>query len=363
MLQRVITSLVAARRVPDWWFPLFEIASRPSIFLSADWLQTWIDVYGDEFEGQWIRWEEGGTVVGGCLIIARTVRKSLVGIRSVYLNATGDASVRTPFAEFNDVLCAAGYTDAIATSLSHFLSTQRWDRILLSGYEEGGVIDKLLPMMYTSAVETAPQLASYIDLDALNTDSPTNAVSPNTRGQIRRSRRLYEQRAGPLILRRAENLKEGGVFLDNLAALHNVRRGIKGEQGSFESKHVMTFHKQLLARLWNTARVDLLRLRTGDQDVGYLYNFIFRGKVYFFQSGFVYESDQKLKPGLLMHSLAIEKYRLEGLQEYDFLVGDSQYKRSLAKQSRTLYWSTIYRGTWKIQQLLRLRHIFRWIRK
>jgi Acetyltransferase (GNAT) domain len=355
MLVRSITPLASSRSVPDWWTPLFEVASSPSIFLSSEWLQTWLEVYGDEFDGHWIRWEEGGVVVGGCLFILRTMSKALVGIRSGFINATGDASVRTPFAEFNDVLFIAHYAQAIASDLSRFLAERPWDRLVLSGYEKGGVIDMLVPMLPSTTVETQMQVASYVGLDTLHTTTLEQVVSPNTRSQIRRARRTYEVERGPITLKRAQTLDEGSLFLDELANLHNARRVSKGEQGSFESEHVRTFHKLLISRLWPKSQVDILLLSAGSMDIGYLYNFVYRGKVYFFQSGFVFEENAAMKPGLLMHSTAIEKYRDEGFKEYDFLAGDAQYKRSLAKLSRTLYWSVIYRDSWKMRLLLVVR--------
>jgi CelD/BcsL family acetyltransferase involved in cellulose biosynthesis len=66
------------------------------------------------------------------------------------------------------------------------------------------------------------------------------------------------------------------------------------------------------------------------EGVGVLYNFVDRGRVYFYQSGFHYSPDNRLKPGLVMHYLAVEHCLSNPeLAEYDFLAGDSQYKRSL----------------------------------
>jgi CelD/BcsL family acetyltransferase involved in cellulose biosynthesis len=362
MLERFVTPLGDTRAVPDWWIPLFDLANRSSIFLSADWLQTWLDVYGSEFDGHWIRWEEQGAVVGGSLILLRSVRKSLIGIRTVYLNATADATARTPFAEFNDVLCTDRHTFAIAGDLARFLRALRWDRILLSGYEKGGVIEALIPLLNAPVIETDSQIAPYIDLAALGAVPLESSISANTRGHIRRSRRTYEQDSGPITLAKATSVREAGDFLDELAHLHNTRRNSKGEEGSFESNHVITFHRKLLNRLWDKACVDMVRLRAGSKDIGYLYNFLYRGKVYFFQSGFVFEQNQKLKPGLVMHAAAIDQYRADGQHEYDFLAGDSQYKRSLAKESRTLHWSVAFRGSLKMRTLLRLRSFVRMLR-
>jgi len=68
--------------------------------------------------------------------------------------------------------------------------------------------------------------------------------------------------------------------------------------------------------------IDLLRIAAGDQTIGFLYNFRFRNRVYAYQSGFDYSvSHPHQKPGLTCHHLAIEMYRRQGLEVYDFLAG------------------------------------------
>ena len=95
-------------------------------------------------------------------------------------------------------------------------------------------------------------------------------------------------------------------------------------------KAIILFHQLLIERAWSESQVQLIRLLVSDKPVGYLYNFIYKGKVYFYLSAFVYEDDQKIKPGLLMHCMCIEKYAAEGMNYYDFMGGDMRYKRSLA---------------------------------
>ena len=65
--------------------------------------------------------------------------------------------------------------------------------------------------------------------------------------------------------------------------------------------------------------------------MGYLYNFRFRDRIYAYQSGFAYEEDPRLKPGLICHALAIERAAADStVRIYDFLAGDSRFKRSFA---------------------------------
>jgi len=84
-----------------------------------------------------------------------------------------------------------------------------------------------------------------------------------------------------------------------------------------------------------------VRVRYGGRTIGCLYNLVHDGVVAFYQGGFRYESDNKLKPGLVCHAEAVRFNAAAGHRIYDFLGGDSRYKRSLATGATELVWSTI----------------------
>lgn len=361
MLRRSVTSLESSPKVPDWWVLLFAEAKRTSIFLTSEWIQTWLDVYGQGFLGQWICWDMNGRVVGGCLILTRVMRKQVFSLRTTYFNATGDATERTPLAEFNDVLFIEPYGEKIANDLAKFLMTQQWDRLFVSGYEPGGVLHMLSELLPTSSLQHEPETAAYVDLRLLENSAFEKMLSANTRSQIKRSQRRYEEQTGTITICRAETVLEAIAYLDQLATFHNERRAAKGEAGTFESNAIVSFHKKLIPILFAQSHVDLLRITSGVTPIGYLYNFVRNGKVYFFQSGFHYDGDAKMKPGLLAHALVIQYYAENGKAEYDFLAGDSQYKRSLTKQSRPLNWSVLYRDNWRARGLLVLKRFFGWL--
>ncbi len=354
-MKRHVTPLERSARLPLWWAPLYNASCNRSIFLSGDWLQCWLEVYGEDFEGFWVRWENDGVVVGSCLFLARTVSRSFIRLRTLYLNATGEASARTPLAEFNAVLHLPGFEDAVGDDLARLLAEMPWDRLLISGHEDCGILGSLIPRLPAALVERELKPAPFVDLAAIAGAAFETTLGSSTRSQLRRCRRLYEQRLGPLRIERAATYEAALKYFHELTRLNNSRWQSKGETGSFSSPEVLDFHRRLLACLWPGQGIDLLCVRAGDEALGYLYNFTDRGKVYFFQSGFAYAADARLKPGLLTHSLAIDYYARLGLREYDFLAGDARYKRSLAKCHRNLFWTIAYRDRSWVRFLLWMR--------
>lgn len=343
MLRRHTRSLANSPRLPSWWPTLFQASGCNSIFLSPAWLQSWVETYAADFEGEWLWWEADDQVVAGCLLLERVIRVKGVPLRSVFLNATGMASTPTPLAEFNDVLHLPGHRDAVVADLTLLLGQKSWSRCFFSGYEDGSLCAALASRVASAQVEHETRPAPYIDLQALGARSFDVALTGSTGTQVRKNRRMYEAQFGPLSVKRAESLDQALQFFAEMARLHVLRWTAQGESTSLSSPAVIEFHQRLIRSLWAEGQVELVRVGSADKAIGYLYNYVFLGKVFFFQSGFDYELDPARSPGLVTHALVIEHYRQRAMREYDFLAGDARYKRSLANRDRELRWSILYK--------------------
>ena len=138
-----------------------------------------------------------------------------------------------------------------------------------------------------------------IDLAAIRAagKSYLDCLSANTRQQIRRSMRLYEKR-GQLDIARARDVPEALSFLDGLKELHQSYWISRGEPGGFSYPFFENFQKRLISNLpesWNGRDP---KSSAGADVIGYVYNLVYRRHVYAYQTGFHYESDPRLKPGL-----------------------------------------------------------------
>ena len=118
------------------------------------------------------------------------------------------------------------------------------------------------------------------------------------------------------------------------------------------------FHRALITDLFAAEQVQLLRICAGGRPIGYLYNLVQGGRVHNYQSGFAYGPDARLKPGLVSHALAVEHNLARGASCYDFMAGDSRYKRSLATGTDHLVWLVVQRSRLKF----RLEHALRAMR-
>jgi CelD/BcsL family acetyltransferase involved in cellulose biosynthesis len=359
-MKRSVDPFVPSRPVPAWWQPLFEASGTDSVFVSAAWMQAWLELYGDAFRGSWVRWEADGRIVGGCLLVERVIRVKSIPMRSLYLNATGQALEPTPFAEYNDVLCLPGHADAVATDLARMLKHGAWSRLLLRGHEPGGIAARLAKILGGAHAEQECKPARYVDLAALGDRTFESTLVGKTGTRVRRNRREFQERLGEITVRRAAGVEEALAFFSRMRALHLERFARRDMATTLASDAVVAFHQRVIRALFPSGGVELIRVGSADRAIGFLYNFRVGRKVLVFQTGFEYEPASSWSPGLLTHTLAIEHYRLRGMREYDLLTGDALYKRTLCNGERPLCWTTIYGDRPWIRLLLAGRRLRDW---
>lgn len=339
---RHVTEEFSRTGIPQWWPALFGAAANASPFLSPAFVATWVEVFSAPFSGQWISWHDGDICVAGTVLLSRRSKRGPVPVQLLVIGTGAEDGENTPWVEYHDVLCHPGYEDRVADSLAGVLANMQWDRLYLPGFVGGSLLERLFkgPLPGTRDSYSRPSL--FVPLAGGGAESYERALSRNTRSQLRRSLKLYAER-GPVAITAATNPDEAMAFLEALAERHRSLWRRRGGGGGFRTEQIMRFHRALIARGQAASHVDLVRASAGGAAIGYLYNFVQNGKVYFYQSGFEYEADPKLKPGLCTHALAIEHYGARGFSEYDFLAGDARYKRSLAQGERELHWAWIDR--------------------
>jgi CelD/BcsL family acetyltransferase involved in cellulose biosynthesis len=189
-----------------------------------------------------------------------------------------------------------------------------------------------------------------VDLDEIRVSGRgyLEHLSGHKRYQIRSSIRLYEAR-GRLSTTRAGNVEDALEFFDAMKELNRARRASRGQTGCFDYPFFERFHRRLIRACVPRGTVEMFRVAAGDQPIGYLYNFVYKGWVYTYQGGFLYEDDPKFMPGLVCHSLCIDQHLREGAHVYDFMAGYSGYKSNLGKPGLDMLDIVLQRPLFKLR--------------
>lgn len=264
--------------------------------------------------------------------------------RRLCLTESGEAALDAPFVEHNAPLVAEG---ADAAAVRRALLQTAWNVTGVRRLVLGGVPPALSAAAGGTAWRTQERQAPFIDLDAVRAAAPggdwLGTLSANARYQIRRSDRRYAARGGAApALAVAATEAEALAWLEALARLHASTWQARGQPGAFADRFAWRFHRALVQRALAAGQLQLLRVAAGSVEVGYLYNFRARGRVYAYQSGLALEAaGAHEKPGLTCHALAVQRALAAGDSVYDFLAGAQRYKRSLANAEAFLLWAEL----------------------
>jgi CelD/BcsL family acetyltransferase involved in cellulose biosynthesis len=322
-------------RLSPMWSELAEAAPDASFFVGHGWVDSWIQTFGAQLRPKILVFRSDDRVVGICLVVFRTKLRGPVPVRRAYLNSSGEDDEDVTCPEYNHILCRPGYEAAVGSALRTWLAAAGWDEFFANALAD----DTALAPLDRCDVVRSEVNSYFVDTTvfAPTVDGFLSRLSRNTRSQIRRSMRLYQE-AGELRVQSAETAAQAEAFLTELATLHQAAWRSRGEQGVFASPRFFNFHKLLIAKVFAAGGIKLLRVRAGETTIAVLYLFARSGKVMFYQSGLQQTLDNRLKPGLVAHALAIAELAAAGHREYDFLAGESQYKKSLSTASRRLVW-------------------------
>tara|TARA_R110001592_G_scaffold319321_1_gene596882 strand:- start:36813 stop:37922 length:1110 start_codon:yes stop_codon:yes gene_type:complete len=338
----------------DWLF--LEQKSEASFFLSWSWVGTWLECYSHEVDV--LRVTLGDDIVGLCLLTKSVFTQwQRFTSNRLHFHQTGSAELDQVWIEYNGVLCATDHDCNIHALVMPFLVKHYpdWDELVV-GAVSRAIAETLQKSSGLSRLDLWYSPSYGVDLKNLNTKNIDflESLSRNSRYQIRRSLRMYERQGG-IRLKFAENEAEAQSFFHEIAPLHMEKWGEKAGESGFSNPAFMSFHNLIIKTAFPLNQVDVIKVFCGERVLGYLYNFLYRGRVYFYLSGLVSEQDSKLKPGLCAHTLLIQHYMENGYDFYDFMGGKDRYKSSLGQVHEELFQIALQKDClkFKVEKILR----------
>jgi len=317
------------------WMEL-EGRADGGFFLSWRWIGSWLHATGAK--PLLVTAKEDGRIVALGLLARARRRRFFFSVNQLCLHETGLAECDAMMIEHNNFLIARDAPTGVMASLLRALQTAdpSWDEIVLGGISNDAVTDIEAAGLTVVTDRVSPDFGVAL----LHHDPPgrwEDTLSQNQRAQLRQSR-TFAERMGPLALTAAAGPSQALEFFEKMAVLHTAYWRAKGKAGAFATPFSRAFHRELITAQSGPGAVELLELSAGGQVLGYLHNFTHGAWAYNYQSGFSYSDDNRHRPGLLAHVMAIERAMDRGMQVYDFLAGDAPYKARLGQQLGQMMW-------------------------
>ncbi len=330
------------------WRTLQE-RSNCSYFLSWNWIGTWLRQLPAHLRPMLFVARESGSVVGMAIMIARRLRRhGVIGSCALFVHTTGNDVIDKITIEYNGLLTEPHRREQVLIAALSFLTASGWDEVFIDATQVSNAFCAL-PGDHWKLTRRSTSRAYGVDLQQLRATGGKylDTLSANTRYQLRRTLRECEK-LGPLRVEAVQTPHEAGLWFAELRRLHQLYWTSKGLPGAFSNPFLNHFHRELIAERLVHGEIQLLRIGFGDHCIGYLYGFVWNGVVLNYQAGLDYAAlSGRNRPGVVAHYAAIEFNFSNGANYYDFLAGDSQYKRSLATTTVPLDWVVVRRSCLK----------------
>jgi CelD/BcsL family acetyltransferase involved in cellulose biosynthesis len=304
------------------------------VFLSWSWIGNWLEIIsGNVFLVEAVVNEQ---VVGLGFFVEKT-RKifGLFTIKQWHLHRAGNEKQDQIWIEHNDFLLDANISDSVREEMVR--SICNFDPLvqeIIIGLSTSDVLLSCAKSFRSKSLQLRPlidALAYRVDTKETYVDE---VLSKNTRSQVIRSEKLLN-RLGNLDFYVVTGTKEVQKSLESIAKLHIDRWDKTNEGSGFTNPSFKKFHHLITSDKGNgIAEVSILSLN--QKPIGYLLNYIYKNKVYFYLSALTTFEENKIKVGMTLHTKAIQHYIDIGIYSYDFLGGDARYKKSLSNKKYLL---------------------------
>jgi CelD/BcsL family acetyltransferase involved in cellulose biosynthesis len=351
---KVVTQAEALESVEPAWRELLCASGRPEPTRDPIWSRTWWRYYGDRRKLAVGLFHIGDVLVGLAPMCCRVhrYRATIPFWRIEFLGSNGSDSDGVS-SDYLGIIARVGYEDVVANAFVRALFDSafgRWDECVLEAMAGD---DEMLASLKKAFghkgcdvdVNTRTE-APYIALPA-NWDAYLHSLTKKHRWSIQSAMRDFVSWAETegWSLHRADDLDSLATGFEILRELHGQRWRARELRGAFVSARFSAFHDDLARKFLAEKKLELVWLNVGVQPVAAQYNFLSRGKTYFYQCGRKIDVPKQIRLGIVMVSLMLQEAIARGDHEFDFLAGDAQYKRLFSSASRPIVELRVARRT------------------
>ena len=313
------------------WNDLLARSRYDTFFLTHEWQSVW--------------WQELGN--GELWILAfygegdgeDDARSSeLVGIAPFFLHEhkrgkrAGKRSLQlvgcVEVSDFLDMLIATGWEHSVYYCLLGWLQSEEapaWDYIDLCNLPEESLSYRVLPSIFEHAglrVEVSQEdVAPHVHLPA-RYESYLGQIDKKQRHEIRRKQRRAEREL-EVDFRLIQSMDELQEAMDAFLRLQRMSRP---DKESFMTPQMERFFRIMAGRMLEAGRLHLSFLSLNGEKAAALMAFEYKKQLLLYNSGYDTERWAGYSPGWVLLGYVIQHTIARGVEVFDFLQGDEEYK-------------------------------------
>ncbi|WP_158971631.1 GNAT family N-acetyltransferase [Paraglaciecola sp. L3A3] len=311
------------------WTSLF-LSSKQCVFLDWNWISAWLQSIPSTVLVIEANVNNKPVGLGLCCEKTKRVFFNSFAIQTLWLHKYGDDLVDQTWIEHNDFLLDIKYEEEVRAALLEYIKSKlnRWHEFYV-GMSQQSLLTKFEEVLGPS--RTIVHSADFsVDLSQMQDVSQyLSSLSKNTRSQINRSQKLLNQ-LGEVKLTIAKTEQEKQNFFQLISLFHQQKWRDTELGSGFDNTTFVNFHKSIIIKDVNNSYSDIYALELNGEALALLYLLKTKDAWYFYLSGIQTHSDNRIKIGLLAHTLVIEQAIKCNIQKYSFLAGDARYKQSMS---------------------------------
>ncbi|HDL64522.1 MAG TPA: GNAT family N-acetyltransferase [Proteobacteria bacterium] len=315
---KVLTDLEEVRDLEGEWNHLLDQSGIGSIFMTYEWIISWLEVYGEKGEIMILAAYRGGELIGVCPLILRKGRFVRCLVRLIEF--AGD-----PQSDTTDLILPEKKEEVIELFWDYLWECRsRWSIIRLREIPGDSLnltilgdllLDRKIPHYFRTCSQSP-----FLTLDK-KWDDYLKSRSKSFRYKIRRDLRRLKK-GKELQLREVSPTPEvWKTIFDINCKSRKADRGIN----MFAGRATRDFMKKVTGLFADRGWLNIRLLFCNEVAIAYQIDFIYNYKSCYYNSAFLPEYG-RYHPGYLIQGLNIKENIRQGRRELDLLRGNEQYK-------------------------------------
>jgi len=316
------------------WDELLGVSPVNSLFLTWKWLSTWWKNLAEDRKLHIITVHRDNKIIAIAPLCVRPVRSVWFWqVRTFEFLGVGYVG-----SDYPDLIIRPGHEQQAIQALVFYMLNQHiilnFSLVLRNSCYLSEFAD-LIKQQGWRVLSNNTHVCPYIPLTGHDWESYLATLGSSHRYNLRRRIKNLHKEFTSVQFEQVKTEQQVEETLAKLIELHNRRWDKQGGSDAFHRPDLLRFHADISKITLKKDSLRLYQLRLDGNVVAVLYGFKYNNIFYYYQSGYDLEYS-RYSVGLVIMGLTIKSAIEDGMDKYDFLHGDEEYKYLWATQQREL---------------------------